>query len=188
MHKIILSPTLLLLIFLCGCSTVYYQDRAVTKARAFLLKSDELELTRAQIEYVKFNKPVILMSELLQASPFGYYQFCITWKIPGIDEAAMVFGFSDQRMIDWSPNRLIMRDFSPWDQNRQRAVEQARLYGHSLERELGFLTVHSMFHLLGYDHEEEGIEARIMREKEEAVLGSLALSRDETFVANEEDT
>lgn len=64
----------------------------------------------------------------------------------------------------------------------ERAVEQARMYGHSLEREIGFLTVHSVLHLLGYDHEEGGLPARIMREKEEAVLQELGLSRDETFV------
>ncbi|HWP51449.1 MAG TPA: rRNA maturation RNase YbeY [Clostridia bacterium] len=69
----------------------------------------------------------------------------------------------------------------------ERAVEQARLYGHSLERELGFLTVHSMFHLLGYDHETDGMQARIMHEKEEAVLQGLGLSRDETFVTDKEE-
>ena len=46
-----------------------------------------------------------------------------------------------------------------------RAIEQAEMYGHSLRREIGFLTVHSMLHLLGYDHENEGIEAVRMREK-----------------------
>lgn len=69
----------------------------------------------------------------------------------------------------------------------ERAVEQARLYGHSLEREIGFLTVHSMFHLLGYDHEQGGIQARIMHENEETVLQGLGLSRDETFIIEKED-
>ena len=64
----------------------------------------------------------------------------------------------------------------------ERAVEQAKAYGHSLQREVGFLTVHSMLHLLGYEHENGGLEERIMREKEEAVLQDLGLSRDETFV------
>ncbi|MBP0981788.1 MAG: rRNA maturation RNase YbeY, partial [Oscillospiraceae bacterium] len=68
----------------------------------------------------------------------------------------------------------------------ERAMEQAEMYGHSLEREMGFLTVHSMLHLLGYDHENGGLEERIMREKEEAVLNQLGLSRDETFVEKEE--
>lgn len=50
-----------------------------------------------------------------------------------------------------------------------RAREQAEEYGHSLERELSYLTVHGLLHLLGYDHEQED-ERRIMREKEEAAL------------------
>lgn len=68
-----------------------------------------------------------------------------------------------------------------------RAIEQAELYGHSLRRELGFLTVHSMLHLLGYDHENEGIEAVRMREKEEQVLGKLGLKRDGSYVLDDEE-
>ena len=47
----------------------------------------------------------------------------------------------------------------------ERAMEQAELYGHSLQREVAYLTVHSMLHLLGYDHEAGGLEAVRMREK-----------------------
>ena len=67
----------------------------------------------------------------------------------------------------------------------EKAVEQAERYGHSLSREVGFLTVHSMLHLLGYDHEQGGLEAALMREKEETVLGRLDLSRDETYISEE---
>ena len=52
----------------------------------------------------------------------------------------------------------------------EKAVSQAKLYGHSFQREMGFLTVHSMLHLLGYDHETGGLEAAKMREKEEMIL------------------
>ena len=62
--------------------------------------------------------------------------------------------------------------------------EQAQAFGHSLRREIGFLTVHSMFHLLGYDH-EEGLEAVRMREKEETVLSRLGLVRDASYVMEE---
>lgn len=65
----------------------------------------------------------------------------------------------------------------------ETAVKQAENFGHSLEREIGFLTVHSMLHLLGYDHETSTLEARIMREKEEAVLEKLGISRDATFIS-----
>ena len=58
----------------------------------------------------------------------------------------------------------------------EHAFAQADLYGHSIEREISFLTVHSMLHLLGYDHVEGGIQADRMREKEEAVLSDLGLA------------
>lgn len=70
----------------------------------------------------------------------------------------------------------------------ETAVKQAQNYGHSLEREVGFLTVHSMLHLLGYDHETSLLDQRIMREKEESVLEKLGISRDATFIVNEENT
>ena len=68
----------------------------------------------------------------------------------------------------------------------ETACRQAEVYDHSLEREVGFLTVHSMLHLLGYDHEKSSLEERIMREKEEAILGNLGISRDATFIGEHE--
>lgn len=58
----------------------------------------------------------------------------------------------------------------------EHAVYQADLYGHGLEREIAFLTVHSMLHLLGYDHVNGGMEKTIMREKEEKILEALGLA------------
>ncbi len=55
------------------------------------------------------------------------------------------------------------------------ALAQADLYGHGLRREIAYLTVHSMLHLLGYDHVNGGIEKTIMREKEENILKELGL-------------
>lgn len=58
----------------------------------------------------------------------------------------------------------------------QRALQQAEEYGHSIEREMGFLTVHSMLHLLGYDHMEPE-EEKVMFDKQKAILEGIGLSR-----------
>ena len=50
------------------------------------------------------------------------------------------------------------------------AIAQADMFGHSLDREIAYLTIHSLFHLLGYDHVDEGEEKKIMRKKEEDAL------------------
>ena len=63
----------------------------------------------------------------------------------------------------------------------ERAAEQAVQFGHGLQREVGYLTVHSMLHLLGYDHVNGGIEAVHMREKEEKVMISLGLPRTHSY-------
>ncbi len=63
----------------------------------------------------------------------------------------------------------------------ETAVRQAESYQHSLQREIAFLTVHSMLHLLGYDHVDGGIEAVHMREKEEHVLQELGLKRNDSY-------
>lgn len=64
----------------------------------------------------------------------------------------------------------------------EHAAAQAEEYGHTFQREMAFLTVHSMLHLLGYDHVNGGIEAETMREKEETVLVKMGLAREVTFI------
>jgi probable rRNA maturation factor len=69
----------------------------------------------------------------------------------------------------------------------ERAMDQAERYGHSLEREVGYLTVHSMLHLLGYDHESGGLELVRMREHEEKALNELGLRRDGKYYIEESE-
>lgn len=57
-----------------------------------------------------------------------------------------------------------------------KVISQANEYGHTFERELGFLIAHSMLHLLGYDHMEED-EEKEMFEKQEVILNNLNLKR-----------
>jgi probable rRNA maturation factor len=69
----------------------------------------------------------------------------------------------------------------------EKAVEQADRYGHSLEREVGYLCAHSMLHLLGYDHEQGGLDRVRMREKEEQVMTQLGLPSTSSYVLDEDE-
>lgn len=55
----------------------------------------------------------------------------------------------------------------------QRAISQANEYGHSIRREVGYLTIHSMLHLLGYDHLDEGPQKAQMRDREETIAATI---------------
>lgn len=55
----------------------------------------------------------------------------------------------------------------------ERATQQAKAFGHSLRREVGYLTIHSVLHLLGYDHIDEGPQKAIMRKKEEQIAATI---------------
>lgn len=59
----------------------------------------------------------------------------------------------------------------------EHVTAQAKEYGHSNRRELAYLTVHSVLHLLGYDHMDEGPMKKQMREREEAILRELGIGR-----------
>ena len=60
----------------------------------------------------------------------------------------------------------------------ERAQEQAKEFGHSIQREICYLTVHSILHLLGYDHLDEGPMKAQMRVREEAILSDLGIPRE----------
>ena len=63
----------------------------------------------------------------------------------------------------------------------EKAVEQANAYDHSLQREVAYLTAHSVLHLLGYDHTEKMEKVR-MREKEELVMNQLGLPASSSYI------
>ncbi|HHX61918.1 MAG TPA: rRNA maturation RNase YbeY [Epulopiscium sp.] len=101
----------------------------------------------------------------------------------GIDRVTDVISFPQ---IDWTSIELESNDYGnlPGEDiilgdiviSVDRLIEQAAEYNHSLERELGFLVAHSMFHLLGYDHVSEEEEQEMIH-KQEKVLGKLGLVR-----------
>ena len=85
--------------------------------------------------------------------------------------------------IDPATNARILGDIVI---SMEKAVEQAERFGHTLQREVGYLTAHSMLHLLGYDHEEP-LEKVHMREKEELVMTQLGLPSTTSYVLNSDE-
>ena len=98
-------------------------------------------------------------------------------KFRHIDSSTDVLSFpmSDGKTFDTNPetNRLMLGDILI---SADHAFMQARDFGHSVQREFAYLTVHAMLHLFGYDHMTEE-DKRIMREKEESILKNLGLTR-----------
>ena len=85
--------------------------------------------------------------------------------------------------IDPATNAKILGDIVI---SMEKAVEQAERFGHTLQREVGYLTAHSMLHILGYDHEEP-LEKVHMREKEELVMTQLGLPSTTSYVLNSDE-
>lgn len=85
--------------------------------------------------------------------------------------------------IDPATNAKILGDIVI---SMEKAVGQADRFGHTLQREVGYLTAHSMLHLLGYDHEEP-LEKVHMREKEELVMTQLGLPSTTSYVLNSDE-
>ena len=104
----------------------------------------------------------------------------------GVDAPTDVLSFP---MFEWTPGEPPTEETAETDPatgllplgdmvlNLDRARLQAEEYGHSVRRELAYLTVHSVLHLLGYDHMDDGPQQRQMRAREEAILGALGLTR-----------
>ena len=77
--------------------------------------------------------------------------------------------------VDNSSNAILLGDIVI---SVEKAIAQAEEYGHSTEREIAFLTVHSMLHLLGYDHETSEQDEKDMFARQEEILSQLGITRD----------
>jgi len=128
------SGALLFLFLAAGCrSDVYYQDRAVERAREYLQEHAK-ELTTEQLYFVKFNRPVLLTGSVLPPGPepgerlTDLQQICVTWRIPGRDLDYLVYGVSSGSMRNWYPNRLIRKRFEKFILPIQDAMKLARAY------------------------------------------------------------
>lgn len=80
---------------------------------------------------------------------------------------------SDEGDFDFDENLILLGDIVI---SMDKVAEQAESYGHSFDRELTFLATHGMFHLMGYDHQDEEQEKRMM-DRQEEVLRLMGLER-----------
>lgn len=115
------------------------------------------QIQKINKEYRKIDSPTDVLSFPM-----------IEYDKPGIiphDEACLE--------VDYDTGDILLGDIAI---SLEKAYEQSKEYGHSFEREVAFLTLHGMLHLLGYDHIDE--EDRVlMRQKEEEILNILKISR-----------
>ena len=99
-----------------------------------------------------------------------------------IDKATDVLSFPMFQLVagnpptDWEEYLDAETDLCPIGDmciSLERATAQAKEFGHSVKREVGYLTIHSMLHLLGYDHLDEGAQKKQMRAREEAIAATI---------------
>lgn len=136
----------------------------------------------------------VLTAALKKEAPDGHYEISVLYvdnteirelnkTYRDIDSSTDVLSFP---MLDFETPGEIPDETNEFDDtvalgdivlSLEQAAVQAEEYGHSFTREVAFLTVHSLLHLLGYDHIEEE-ERTVMREKEEKLLSLMNITRD----------
>lgn len=136
----------------------------------------------AVLEFENFEHPAEISVTFVDNAKIAELNNQYRNKPMPTDVLSFPLGENGQYDLDPDTGAVVLGDIVI---SMERAMEQAELYGHPLQREVAFLTVHSMLHLLGYDHEAGGIEAVKMREKEEAVLIQLGLPRTVSYTADQ---
>ncbi|GIQ65342.1 endoribonuclease YbeY [Paenibacillus cisolokensis] len=132
------------------------EAEGLTDGEVALTFVDDAEIRRLNREYRNIDRPTDVLSFAMREESDG--------------EPGIIFGDGGPEPEEF-PEMLGDIIISI-----ERAKEQSEQYGHSLEREIGFLFVHGFLHLIGYDHQDEASEA-VMMEKQEAVLRKAGLPR-----------
>src|SRR5580765_3435095 len=100
-----------------------------------------------------------------------------------VDAPTDVLSFADDEESDAAPTVFVRPPDAPrylgdLAISYERVVAQAAEYGHSRARELAFLTIHGILHLLGYDHERSDADQAAMRAREEVIMQQIGLPRE----------
>ena len=115
--------------------------------------TDDKGIWQLNREFRNVDRPTDVLSFPMQDMVPGHFEF-------------------DPLEVDIETGRLPLGDIVI---SADRVAQQAEEYGHSLEREMAYLIVHSVLHLLGYDHVDEGPEKAQMRAREKAILKRLGI-------------
>jgi probable rRNA maturation factor len=126
------------------------QEEVATGEVALSFVTDE-EIKQLNKQYRNLDQPTDVLSFAMQE--------------PGLDELEVIY---DQIPVIEPLGDIII--------SIPRAIAQSEEYGHSMEREIGFLFVHGFLHLIGYDHEDETAEAEMFA-KQELILELAGLTR-----------
>lgn len=131
---------------LSGCrSDGYYQDQAVVSARKYLLEETPA-IPLMEQEYIKFNRPFMLVEPISGSNTTGRAQICICWMTPGNPEVYMVYGVSTLSMIDWEPQRVITRSFRKSSQYDYLQLA-GKASGELIQMQFGVLSIASVNHI-----------------------------------------
>ncbi len=127
------------------------------------------------LQYEGFDRDAEV--EVLFASPEGIH--AINLEQRGVDRPTDVLSFPmeenpKEALPDPSTGAVFLGSIVLC---LEKAKMQAEEYGHSFERELAFLTVHSVLHLLGYDHERNEAEEKEMFQKQDEILNEMGITR-----------
>lgn len=128
------------------------------EAEINLLLTEDEQIHQMNLEFRGIDRPTDVLSFPM-----------IDYELPG------EFAFLEEREDCFNPEsgELVLGDIVI---SKNKVLQQAEEYGHSIKREFAFLIAHSMLHLIGYDHIEEG-ERILMEEEQKRILAGLGISR-----------
>ena len=153
------------MVFLCNYEIVNKVDEDITELKDLVGLLD-YSLNYLKLDNVVFNVIIINNDEIHE----------INRKYRGVDRATDVISFALEDDKTFEVVETNMRILGDIYISIDKAREQAENYGHSLKRELSFLAVHGLLHLLGYDHMNEE-EEKEMFKLQELILDGYGIKR-----------
>ena len=157
--------------------TVYWSNEQTKYKAGWLLRHRIRKAAKAALAYEHFKKDTILSITFTDNEGIRALNNEYRHK----DSATDVLSFPMYTMRDGDvPEEDMAAELGDIVLSLERAGEQAKEYGHSFERETAFLTVHSVLHLLGYDHETSPEEEADMFRRQREIMEILGLKREET--------